>query len=185
VAELRRRGLLAGQVCVAPAFGGEGEAVSTVGAIEAACALLDWDAALVGPGPGIVGSQTALGHGGMAALDSAHAALALGCATVLVPRLSAGDPRDRHCGLSHHSATVLELALRPLAVALPAEAPVGDLGERASDALAPHSPRTAPTDLEGYRSSGLSTRTMGRSIDDDPLFFRAGLAGGAVLAREL
>ena len=45
-----------------------------------------------GPGPGILGSATHYGHGGMAALDNAHAALALGLPTLLSPRLSDGRP---------------------------------------------------------------------------------------------
>ena len=39
-----------------------------------------------------------------------------------------------------------------------------------------------PVDLEGYASSGLSTRTMGRTIDQDPLFFAAAVAAGSALA---
>ena len=74
VAELRERGLLCGHITAAPAYGGEHEALSTVGALDAANRL-GWDAVLVGPGPGIIGSDTEFGHGGMAALDSAHAAL--------------------------------------------------------------------------------------------------------------
>ncbi len=65
VAQLRERDLLAGHVTAAPAYGGEREALSTVGALDAA-AELGWDAVLVGPGPGIIGSDTAYGHGGMA-----------------------------------------------------------------------------------------------------------------------
>ena len=64
---------------------------------------LGWDVVLVGPGPGIIGSDSEFGHGGMAALDSAHAALALGLPTLLSPRLSSSDPRERHVGLSHHT----------------------------------------------------------------------------------
>ena len=47
---------------------------------------MGWDAVIAGPGPGILGSASALGHGGMAALDTAHAALALGLPTLLAPR---------------------------------------------------------------------------------------------------
>ena len=86
---------------------------------------LGWDAILVGPGPGIIGSDTELGHGGMAALDSAHAALSLRLPTILSPRLSSSDPRERHRGLSHHTATVLGLLLAPVTVAVPE---VGDDG---------------------------------------------------------
>jgi len=37
-------------------------------------------------------------------------------------------------------------------------------------------------DLEGYRASGLPSETMGRSLDQDPLFFAAPLAAGRALA---
>jgi hypothetical protein len=35
--------------------------------------------------------------------------------------------------------------------------------------------------LDRYRRSGLPTKTMGRSIDQDEDFFRAALAGGAAI----
>ncbi|HEX8688864.1 MAG TPA: DUF3866 family protein, partial [Solirubrobacterales bacterium] len=69
LAELRERGLLCGHIAAAPAYGGEYEALSVAGALDAAVHKLGWDAAIVGPGPGIIGSETRLGHGGMAALD--------------------------------------------------------------------------------------------------------------------
>ncbi|HEY8502152.1 MAG TPA: DUF3866 family protein, partial [Solirubrobacterales bacterium] len=121
VRELRERGLLAGHITAAPAYGGEHEALSTVGALDAA-AEFGWDAVLVGPGPGIIGSDTAYGHGGMAALDSAHAALSLKLLTLISPRLSATDPRERHRALSHHTRTVLDLLLAPVDIAVPEEA---------------------------------------------------------------
>ena len=177
VRELRGRELLAGHITAGQAFGGEFDAISVEGAIHAGVTDLGWDGVIVGPGPGILGSATALGHGGLAALQSAHAALSLGCRTVLVPRMSSGDPRPRHQGLSHHTATVLRLLLRPVQVALPE-------GE-ASAIPGTHSARMGGADLDGYRRSGLPAATMGRAIDQDELFFRAALAGGAVLAEEL
>ena len=32
-----------------------------------------------------------------------------------------------------------------------------------------------PADIDGYADSGLPTKTMGRSLDEDPLFFSAPL----------
>jgi hypothetical protein len=162
VAELLERGLLAGHVCAGPAFGGEHDAITTIGGLHAGLTNLDWDAAVAGPGPGILGSATALGHGGMAALDTAHAALALGCRTIIVPRMSSGDARARHWGVSHHTRTVLDLVLKPVAVAAPAD-----------------------EDLAGYLASGLPATTMGRSAGEDPTFFMAALAGGRVLAEAI
>jgi hypothetical protein len=175
VLELRERELLAGHLTAGAAFGGaDGEAISTAGALQHGLTTLGWDAAVLGPGPGILGSGTALGHGGLVALDSAHAALALGSPVVLCARMSSGDPRGRHRGLSHHTRTVLELLLAPVTLALPAgQAPALPTGPRAV---------AADADLDGYRASGLPARTMGRSLDEDPLFFAAALAAGGVLA---
>ena len=185
VGELRERGLLAGHVTAGPAFGGEEEAITLAGALDAGFRTLAWDAAVVGPGPGIVGSDSVLGHGGMAALDAAHAALALGCPAIVVPRMSSGDPRERHRGLSHHTATVLRLLLRAVVVPVPSGEDAASLGGEAAAALERHDVRPAEAVLEAYRASGLPAHTMGRSIEDDELFFRAALAGGAVLGEEI
>src|SRR2546421_413519 len=82
-AELRRAGLLCGHVTAGAAVGGELEAISVIGALRGATEKLGWDAVIAGPGPGIVGSGTALGHGAMAALDTAHASLILGLETLI------------------------------------------------------------------------------------------------------
>jgi Protein of unknown function (DUF3866) len=210
VAKLRERGLLAGHLTAGSAFGGEGEAITTAGALHHGLRSLDWDAAICGPGPGIVGSGSSLGHGGMAALDSAHVALALGAPTLLVARMSSGDERVRHRGISHHTLTVLDLLLEPVSVALPTgmRSPVGtDLraglgsvfggasGDRPSEdrpalpldverpvRITRHDWRRASVDLPAYATCGLLARTMGRTIAQDPLFFGAALAGGGALA---
>jgi hypothetical protein len=210
VRELRERGLLAGHLTAGAAFGGEGEAISTAGALHHGLRTLGWDAGICGPGPGIVGSSSPLGHGGISALDSAHAALALGAPTMLVARMSSGDRRARHRGISHHTLTVLDLLLEPVTVALPAgmRSPVGaDLraglgavfagvgGERPSEdrpalslkverpvRITRHDWRRAKVDLPAYAASGLPAQTMGRTLAEDPLFFGAALAGGGALA---
>jgi hypothetical protein len=210
VSMLRERGLLAGHISAGASYGGESEAVTTAGAIHHGVCALGWDAVVCGPGPGIVGSSSALGHGGMNALDSAHAALALGAPTLLVARMSSADSRPRHRGVSHHTLSVLDLLLQPVTVALPAgiRSPVGaDLratlgsvfgsatGERPQlsldvdrptgrgpASLTRHDWRRAPIDLPAYLASGLPAVTMGRGLIEDPLFFAAALAGGATLA---
>lgn len=167
VAELRERGLLAVHITAGAAYGGEREAISLPGAIAAA--LEDCDAVVAGPGPGILGSATALGHGGMAALDVAHAGLALGLPVVIAPRMSASDPRERHLGLSHHTATVLSLLLAPVVVALPEGVEQPKVDDR-------HEWRYASGALDGFP---FAQRSMGR---EDPAFFAAAAAAGRVLA---
>jgi hypothetical protein len=179
VATLRERGLLCSHITAAPTYGGEREALSVAGGLDAGTGF-GWDAAIAGPGPGIVGSESRYGHGGMAALDTAHAALALGLQTLLSPRFSSADQRPRHRGLSHHTQTVLELLL------VGVDVPVPSTPEEFRNALRPflgglHHTSIHPADLDGYAGSGLPARVMGRGLDDDPLFFAAALAAGAAL----
>ncbi len=193
-------GLLAGHISAGAAFGGQWEAITTAGALHHGARELGWDAIVCGPGPGIVGSGSVLGHGGLHALDSAHTALALGAETLLVARMSSADPRERHRGVSHHTLTVLELLLRPVTVALPAgmfslagldlrdveSTPSEDESVRRAspiaDGLRRHDWRMVEVDTAGFQASGLPARTMGRTVDEDPLFFASPLAAGAVLA---
>ena len=182
IKQLREQGLLCDHVTAAPAYGGEREALSVAGALDAAANGLGWDAALVGPGPGIIGSDTRLGHGGMAALDNAHAALALGLPTLLSPRLSEADPRERHQGVSHHTLTVLELLLGGVEVPVPEGYP--KIAAKLAAATGESNQLEAPVDIAGYAASGLSTRTMGRGIEEDALFFAAPLAAGTLLRRK-
>ena len=197
--ELRARDLVCGHLTAGAAYGGEHEAISLVGGLDFAARKLGWDAVVVGPGPGILGSATRLGHGGMAVLDAAHAALALGQPVLVAPRLSSSDQRPRHRGLSHHTASVLELLLAPVRVPVPeaelegwplldADAPEGGSARAALDDLIAictgrHDLSVEAIDLDGYAASGLPVRTMGRTLADDPLFFAAPLAAGAALAR--
>jgi hypothetical protein len=187
VRDLLHRGLIVGHTTAGAAYGGRQEAITTAGALHDGLAEEGWDVALAGPGPGILGSGSALGHGGVVALDTAHAALALGCPTVLTARMSSGDPRDRHRGLSHHTRTVLDLLLAPVTVPVPPGArlfaEVDGLGAALDAARARgHAVVEGAADVEGYRASGLPTRTMGRTLDEDRLFFAAALAAGSAVA---
>lgn len=178
VATLRERGLLADHITAAPAYGGEAEAMTTIGALHAGLTERGWDCAVVGPGPGIIGSGTALGHGGMLAMDSVHAALALRCPTVLVARASSGDPRERHQGISHHTRSTLSLLLAPVTVGLSSSVQL-------PTELEGHRWVHAEPDLDGYAASGLSRTTMGRDLLDDAVFFEQALSGGIALARSI
>jgi Protein of unknown function (DUF3866) len=189
VAALRNAGLLHEHVTAGAAYGAELEALTVIGALQAAAGPLGWDAVIVGPGPGIAGSESELGHGGMAALETAHASLILGHETLLAPRMSSGDPRERHLGLSHHTETVLRMLLGNVRVPAPSPGPtpwprggedrsLAELREACGDR---HEiwPREAPVDE--YAESGLPATHMGRGIEEDRLFFAAALAAGDAL----
>ena len=147
-----------------------------------ACASCGWDAAVCGPGPGILGSASALGHGGMSRSTartrrSRSAARSCSCA-----RMSSGDPRERHRGLSPpHRAPCSSCCWRRSTVAVPPAARAdgrlaGARGHEVRELRAPTSTATA--------ASGLPARTMGRDLDEDRCSSRAALAAGAALARQ-
>jgi Protein of unknown function (DUF3866) len=192
VRRLRDLGLIDGSITASPSYGGEREAITLLGALHAVADAGDWDAVIVGPGPGILGSSTRYGHGGMAALDAAHAALALELPTIVSPRMSSGDPRPRHLGLSHHTRSVLELMLGGVEVPVPSELDdlwplsAGDPDDVLAEAThGTHVLSEMSVDLPGYAESGLPVRTMGRDLEEDRLFFSAALAAGAALRRAI
>ncbi len=116
VRALKERSLLGASVAVGPCFGGDVECV-TVWSALAWVKAQGYDAAVCAIGPGIVGTGSRLGHGGLAAVAAANAALSLGGRAIVAARRSDADPRERHRGLSHHTKAVLELCLGETLVA--------------------------------------------------------------------
>jgi hypothetical protein len=171
---LRDRGLVAATVSAGACFGGELESVTTPAALAWAAGR-GFDVAVCAIGPGIVGTGSRLGHGGLAAAEAANAASALGGAPVLAVRVSSGDERERHRGVSHHTRAVVELCLGDVAIAWPAGIEAPSWLERRTD-----------VDTRGWRDAcaGLPLEHMGRGPDDDPWFFESAFAAGK-LARGL
>jgi Protein of unknown function (DUF3866) len=157
---LRERGLIAATASVGACFGGDVECVSPWSALAWAKAA-DHDVAVCSVGPGIVGTGSRLGHGGLAAATAANATIGLGGRAVVAARISEADDRERHQGVSHHTRAVLDLCLGDVVVA--------------DDA-----------DTEGWEEacSGLPLSHMGRGPDDDRAFFASAYAAG-VAARKL
>jgi hypothetical protein len=94
---------------------------------------------------------------------------------VLAVRVSHGDPRERHRGVSHHTRAVLDLAIGERLVAWP-------------QGLEPPAwlERREEVDVSGWREAceGLVLEHMGRGPDQDPWFFASAFAAGK-LARSL
>ncbi|HEY6054227.1 MAG TPA: DUF3866 family protein, partial [Gaiellaceae bacterium] len=156
VRTLKERGLLGVAVAAGGCTDGDVQCVSAASALAWAAAA-GYEAVVCSVGPGIVGTGTRLGHGGLAAAEAANAAAALGGRAVIAPRVSEADARERHRGLSHHTRAVLDLCLGEVLV---------------------------PDDLEpdGWRESceGLPLSHMGRGPREDPSFFAAAFAAGLV-----
>jgi uncharacterized protein DUF3866 len=172
--ELKSRGLLEVAIAAGACFDGDVECVGIASALAWSCAQ-GFDAVVCAIGPGVVGTASRLGHGGLAAADAANAASALGGVPVLAARISEADERERHRGVSHHTRTALELCLGEVRVPWPR-------GLQAPDWLA----QREEVDVDDWRDAcrGLTLRHMGRGPDDDPWFFAAAFAAGR-LARGL
>lgn len=170
VRELKARGLVALTLSAGACFGGDVECVGVHTALLAACDR-GVDVVVCGIGPGIVGTGSRYGHGGMAAWHALVAADELEGRGVLAVRMSEGDPRERHRGISHHADAVLYLTQR---TAVDVVWPKGCPFE------APKHVGAVEVDPDGWREAcaDLPLSHMGREPDDDPWFFAAAFAAG-------
>jgi hypothetical protein len=145
--------------------------VASVGVASALAwaAAQEFDGIVCSVGPGIVGTGSSLGHGGLAAAESANAAAALAGSPILVARASQADERERHHGVSHHTRAALELCLGSVAVAWPQGWKPASWLEVRED-----------VDVTGWEDAcaELPLEHMGRGPDEDPLFFAAAFAAG-------
>lgn len=174
VADLCARDLLDHTITAGNAFGGEVEAVTVASGLAWARHRLGVDAAVVAMGPGITGTGSTLGTTGLEVASIVDQVAALGGRPILALRVSSGDRRDRHHGVSHHSRTVLELARTSLAV--PVAEPT-DVGGRHT-AILVEAPDAGPL----LAAHDLRVTTMGRGPEEDPAFFAAAAAAGSLLA---
>jgi hypothetical protein len=202
VATLRDTGWLDTTVTVGQAFGGDLEAVTVHTGLLAARLVAGADLAVVAQGPGNLGTGTRWGFSGVAAGDAVNAAATLAGRPVASLRVSGGDPRDRHRGVSHHSLTAYgRVALA--AADVPVPHPTGDLetlpawgaeltrqvhdqAATLADTTARHRIVDVPADtalLDALRGSPARLSTMGRSLDGDPAAFVAAAVAGVHAAR--
>jgi uncharacterized protein DUF3866 len=179
VRELKSKGLLQTVVSAGSCFGGDLEAPNPYAGLLAAAGGKQ-DLVLVGIGPGVVGTSTVFGHGGMAAAIALNAAYALGAEPVLAPRLSSTDPRERHQGISHHTQAALRAALGSCRVAFPASCGVSPEG--LPDRHAYEFVEASAAGLE--ERFGVTFESMGRRYEEDPVFFDAAAAAVSLVLGE-
>jgi hypothetical protein len=190
VAALHTRGLLDATVTCGHAFGGDYEAVSIFSALAVARHAASADVVVVAMGPGIVGTNTRLGFSGMEVGAVLDAAVALGGVPIAVLRASFADPRTRHVGVSHHTATALRLACRErVLVPMPLiggseEQHLRDDLERAGIVARHEVIGIEPPDVLGlFDRHDLQIESMGRPASADPVLFQSGAVAGVLAAR--
>ena len=167
---LRELEFIEATVAVGPCVDGDVQCVSIASALLWAAAE-GFEAAVCATGPGIVGTGSPFGHGGVAAADAVNACSALGGFAVLAVRASDGDTRERHRGVSHHTRAILQLCTDGVVAAWPE-------GSEAPSWLEPRE----QVDVSGWHeaSAALPLSHMGRGPGEDPLFFAAAFAAGRV-----
>jgi hypothetical protein len=175
VRALVERGYVTTTVAVGACIDGDVACVS-VGSALLWAAAERFDAVVCAIGPGIVGTGSRLGHGGVAAGEAANVVSALGSVPILAVRASEADPRERHRGVSHHTRAALELCLGEVVVPWPT-------GWEAPSWLDPRE----EIDVSGWADvcAGLPLSHMGRGPGDDELFFAAAFAAGRAAAERI
>jgi len=175
---------LAGTVTTGQAFGGDLEASTVHTGLLAAKHVLRADVAIVSQGPGNLGTGTTWGFSGVALGETINAIVALRGAPVASLRISDGDGRARHRGVSHHSLTAYgRVALVPADLVVPDDLPAG-LAQQVNEALAPlttlHRVVYVATDgLDAaLQASPVRLSTMGRGLAEDHSYFVAAAAAG-------
>src|SRR3954462_4950890 len=179
---------LAGVITVGQAFGGDLEAVTVHTGLLAARHVLDADLAIVTQGPGNLGTGTPWGFSGVAAGEAVNAVAVLGGRPVASVRISDGDGRPRHRGVSHHSLTAFgRVALGGVTLVAP-RGLSSELGGQVEEDLAgqPARNRVVWMDTDGLDAAlGLSPvplRTMGRGYPEERAYFLAAAAAGRYAA---
>ena len=185
----RTAGLIDATISCGQAFGGEFEAVNLHSGLLAARHVTGADVVVAGIGPGVVGTATPYGHGGVAQGEALNAVASLEGRPIAALRLSFADARPRHQVVSHHTLTALSrIALTPVMVAVP-DLPV-EQARVVEDALSAagvwerHQRQNVEMSaLDDIDVRDVRVKTMGRGPEQDPAFFAAAYAAGIVAAR--
>ncbi len=183
---LKTRGFIDQTITFGHAFGGDLEAVNIYSALLAAKHVSQADLAVVLMGPGVVGTGTTWGTTAIEQGVFLNAALQLGGTPVAIPRLSEGDPRPRHRGISHHTRTVLAKVVQS-EVFLPLPLRYRELfpgGEQLTGLQHKIVWEQTDASFQELHAADLPFSTMGRGLQDDPLFFH-GIAACAQFCRSL
>lgn len=182
---MKREGLIDSVITVGNAFGGDLEAVNIFSGLQAAVRVSQADIVIVDVGPGVVGTNSSVGHSGMDQGIAINAVHSLMGRPIAIPRISFADERERHRGLSHHTESALGIAaLARCDLPLPKmEAELLEpLLERLQQ-LRLHEKHDIHIidvdDTEEILSAHIEKlSSMGRGYHDDPVFFKCAVAAG-------
>ncbi|MDO5044594.1 MAG: DUF3866 family protein [Coriobacteriia bacterium] len=184
--QAQKQKLIDWTITAGQALGGDFEVQNIYTGLLAAKHVLQADLAIIAIGPGISGTATKFGHGGVLVGEYVNATASLGGIPIACLRISEADKRRRHQGVSHHSLVALShIALACSHIAIPEikdeqvkEKVFAQLDE--SGILAKHiCHEFASTKPDSF---GLEVLSMGRPYSADPVFFEASYAAGYLAA---
>lgn len=192
VGEMRDNRLIDTTCTSGHAFGGDLESVNVFSGLLALREVGRCEVVVAGMGPGIVGTGTRLGHTGIEQGQLLDASTALGGTAVAALRVSFGDERQRHNGISHHTATALTVAARErCTVAVPklkpAQSRAIESALRETGICDRHDTRIADgrPGVRWLLERGLEPTSMGRRMSAEPELWLAGAAAGVVATEAL
>jgi len=175
---------LAGTITTGQAFGGDLEASTVHTGLLAARHVLAADVTIVAQGPGNLGTGTRWGFSGVALGEAINAIAVLNGHPIGSLRISDGDARPRHRGVSHHSLTAYgRVALAPADLVVP-DGLAPELAAEVDAALKPLANRHRLIQIgvsgldAALRASPVALSTMGRGLDADYAYFLAAAAAG-------
>lgn len=188
LAAAKEAGSIDTTITVGQAIGGDYEAVNLHSGLLAAKHVAGADIIITGIGPGVVGSDTALGHGGVLQGEAVNAVAALRGTPIAPMRIGFADDRERHVGVSHHTIAALgRIALATALVPVPSgleESQYERIEAQLLEADIFSFHRRVDVEVPFVDMHGVDLKTMGRGMDVEPAFFRAAFAAG-VLAADL
>lgn len=191
VRDLKKRALIDCTISCGNAFGGDYEALNLYTALIAAKEIAKADVIIVIMGPGHAGTGTKFGFTGMEMANNAHIIASLGGIPICIPRVSFADKRKRHYGISHHFLTAIGLhCLVPCEIAFP-------IFPENKKRYIVHQYKKVNLDKKHkiyfleedtiaiMKKNQLCIQTMGRSLDEDPYFFKTAGACAVLLSKLL
>lgn len=192
VSELRDKKIIDCAITSGQAFGGDIEAINIYTALIAAKQAANADAVVICPGPGNAGTGTKFGFSSIEQGEIVNAVNLLGGSAIAIARISYADPRPRHQGLSHHTITALgSVALTKCTIALPMidQMKLNMIQEQILHSSISYKHKVRVLDgkpgIVELQEKGVCMSSMGRRYEQDPEFFLAAAAAGALAAHEL
>lgn len=182
VHQLKANRSLAATVTTGHTWGGDRESLTIHSGLLAARHVEHADIIVCMLGPGVAGTGTPYGFSGIQLAEVIHAVSTLEGTPFFIPRISFGDPRTRHYGVSHHTVSTLNrFALCPALVTIPI------FGDERDEVLSGQMKTIEVarkhifikgkvpdlSDLAALEKGyGLSFSTMGRNWEEDPAPFQ-------------